>query len=86
MTIVSQTHQFVVGVDKHAKNHVYAIIDATTGEHLHTRDFPTSTAGIKRALNWAGKRTRGDADVLWVFEGSASYGAILAGTVSSAGY
>lgn len=86
MTIVSQTHQFVVGVDTHAKNHVYAIIDATTGEHLDTRDFPTSIAGIKRALNWAGKRTRGDADVLWVIEGSASYGAILAGTVSSAGY
>lgn len=48
MTIVSHAHQFVVGVDTHAKNHVYAIIDATTGEHLDTRDFPTSIAGIKR--------------------------------------
>ncbi|MDV2978396.1 UNVERIFIED_CONTAM: IS110 family transposase [Actinomycetes bacterium ARC8] len=86
MTIVSQTHQYVVGVDTHAKKHVYAIIAATTGEHIDTRDFPTSSAGITRALNWVGKRTLGDAGVLWVIEGCASYGAILAGTVSSAGY
>lgn len=62
------------------------MIDATTDKHLDTWGFPTSTAGLKRALNWAGKRTSGDADVLWVIEGSASNGAIFTGTKSSLGY
>lgn len=86
MTIIAHSYAFVVGVDTHARNHVYAIVDCTTGEHLETRGFPTTSAGIKRALTWAGKRTGGDANTLWVIEGAASYGAILAGTVSSAGY
>lgn len=86
MSIVSRTYAFVVGVDTHAKNHVYAIINAATGEHLDTRDFPTTVAGINRAITWAGKRTGGDAETLWVIEGTASYGAVLAGTVSTAGY
>ncbi|EMQ99982.1 IS110 family transposase [Paeniglutamicibacter gangotriensis] len=86
MSIVSPTYGFVVGVDTHAKNHVYAIINAATGEHLDTRDFPTTVAGINRAITWAGKRTGGDAETLWVIEGTASYGAVLAGTVSTARY
>lgn len=86
MSIVSQTYAFVVGVDTHAKKHVYAIISTTTGEHLDARDFPTTTAGIQRAIAWAGKRTGGDAETLWVIEGAASYGAVLAAAVTSAGY
>lgn len=86
MSIVSRTYAFVVGVDTHAKKHVYAIVNASTGEHLDTRDFPTTVAGIKRAIAWAGKRTGGDIETLWVIEGAASYGAVLAGTVYSAGY
>lgn len=85
MSIVSQTHPFVVGVDTHAKKHVYAILTAA-GELIETRDFPTSDTGIKRALAWVGRRTGGDASTLWVIEGAASYGAILAGTVADAGY
>lgn len=89
MSIVSQTvaktYSYVIGVDNHAKKHVYAII-TNTGEHLETRDFPTTATGIKRALAWAGRRTGGDASTLWVVEGSASYGAILTGTLSTAGY
>jgi len=85
MTIIAHSYPFVVGADTHARRHVYAIADCTAGEHLETRDFPTTSAGIKRALTWAGKRTGGDANILWVIEGAASYGAILAGTVSSAG-
>ncbi|MBM7768264.1 IS110 family transposase [Glutamicibacter nicotianae] len=84
MSIVSQTHPFVVGVDTHAKKHVYAILTAA-GELIETRDFPTSDTGIKRALTWVGRRTGGDASTLWVIEGAASYGAILADTVADAG-
>lgn len=89
MTIFSQTvvkkYSYIVGVDTHAKKHVYAII-TNTGDHLETRDFPTTAAGIKRAITWAGKRTGGDASTLWVIEGAASYGAVLTGAVTDAGY
>lgn len=86
MSIVAHSHSFVVGVDTHARNHVYAIIAATTGELIDTKEFPTSSAGINRALAWAARRTGADLAALWVIEGSASYGAILAGAVEAAGY
>lgn len=50
MSIVAHSHPFVVGVDTHAKNHVYAIIATATGELLQTRDFPTTSSGIGRAI------------------------------------
>ena len=53
---------------------------------LNTRAFPTTAAGINRAINWVARRTGADADTLWVIEGAATYGAILAGTVASHGY
>lgn len=84
MPIVAHSHPFVVGVDTHARNHVYAIIAANTGALLETREFPTTAAGINRAIDWVARHT--DADTLWVIEGAASYGAILAGTVSAHGY
>lgn len=86
MTIVAHSRPFVVGVDTHAKNHVYAIIAAGTGELLETRDFPTTSAGINRALAWVARRTGADMEILWVIEGAASYGAVLAGAVGAAGY
>lgn len=86
ISIVAHSHPFVVGVDTHARNHVYAILAANTGELLETREFPTTGAGLNRAIAWVGRRTSGNADTLWVIEGSASYGAILAGTVATAGY
>lgn len=86
MSIVAHSHPFVVGVDTHARNHVYAILAASTGALLETRKFPTSAAGINRAINWVARRTEADADTLWVIEGAASYGAILAGTATAHGY
>lgn len=86
MSIVAHSHAFVVGADTHARNHVYAIIAATTGELVDTRDFPTTGAGINRALAWVARRTGADLAALWVIEGAASYGAILAGAVAAEGY
>lgn len=86
MTIVAHSHPFVVGVDTHARNHVYTILATATGEVIDTNDFPTTTAGINRAMAWVARRTQADADTLWVIEGAASYGAILTGTVASQGY
>lgn len=86
MSIVAHSRPFVVGVDTHARNHVYAILAPATGALLGTRSFPTSAAGINRAMAWIARRTEADADTLWVIEGAASYGAILAGTVAAHGY
>lgn len=85
MSIISHLYAFVVGVDTHAKNHVYSVL-TNTGEHVDTREFPTNKAGIKRALTWAGRRTGGDLETLWVIEGIGTYGAILADHVTNAGY
>ncbi|WP_115789405.1 IS110 family transposase [Arthrobacter silvisoli] len=86
MSIVAHSYSFVVGVDTHAKNHVYAIITARTGELIQTQAFPTTTAGTSRAIAWAARRTGADLQTLWVIEGAASYGAVLAGAVEAAGY
>ena len=86
MPIVAHSRPFVVGVDTHARNHVYAIIATSTGELLQTRDFPTTSAGINRAIAWVARRTGADLATLWVIEGAASYCALLAAAVGAAGY
>lgn len=47
---------------------------------------PASTAGMDRAVPWAGCHTGGDLAALWVVEGVGSYGARLARVVSEMGY
>ncbi|MGN7151390.1 IS110 family transposase [Arthrobacter sp. SAFR-179] len=86
MSIVAHSYPFVVGVDTHAKKHVFAIINTATGSLLQSRDFPTTGAGINRAIAWVARLTCADLAALWVIEGAASYGALLAGAVGAAGY
>jgi transposase len=86
MTIVAYSHPFVVGVDTHARKHVYSILAAPSGERIQTRDFPATGAGINRAIAWVARLTGADLTTLWVIEGAASYGAVLAGAVAAAGY
>jgi len=86
MTIVAHSHPFVVGVDTHAKTHTYAVIDAKSGQLLGCEQFPTSPPGIARAIGWAGRLTRGEADTLWSIEGVATYGAKLARAAVDSGY
>ncbi len=86
MTIVAQTRPFVIGVDCHARTHTYAIIDASTRRQVACEQFPTTPAGIARALAWVGRRSDGDMSCLWAVEGIGSYGARLARAVTDAGY
>lgn len=60
MTIVAYSHPFVVGVDTHARKHVFAIIAAASGERIENRDFPATGAGINRAIAWVARRTEAD--------------------------
>lgn len=85
MTIVAHERRFVIGVDTHARTHTLAIL-AADGEHIDTAQFPTSPAGISRAIDWAARRTGADQDALWAIEGVGSYGANLARQVTEAGH
>lgn len=86
MTIVAHTHPFVIGVDTHARNHALSILATPHGEVVDDAEFPATSAGMARALEWVGRRTGGDLEALWVIECSASYGAQLARAVTAAGY
>lgn len=87
MSIVADHYSFVVGVDTHAATHTYAIIESPSGRELGTETFPTTTAGLNRALAWVGRRTGGDIDgVLISAEGTGSYGAVLSELMSQTGY
>lgn len=87
MTIVDQTYEFVIGVDTHAASHTYAILNAATGSPVAAPEaFPTTRAGLDRALAWAGRRTGGNLNTLWVIECIATHGAALARIVAKAGY
>lgn len=50
MSIVAHLHALVVGVDAHARNHGYAILNAAPGEVVDSRGFPTTSSGINRTL------------------------------------
>lgn len=86
MSIVAHTRPFVIGVDTHARKHSYAILTPATGALIATNEFPTTPAGMKRALNWVARLTRGDLAALWVIECAATFGAGLARTATGAGY
>jgi len=86
MTIVAHAHPFVVGVDTHAKNHALSILATPAGVQVDDGEFPTTAAGMARAIDWVARRTGGDLAVLWVIECAASFGSQLAHAVTAAGY
>lgn len=86
MASVAQTRDFVVGVDTHARSHTYAVLATSTGQTLGIKQFPSTSGGIARALNWVGRTTGGDLDTLWVVECVATYGAAIARAAAHAGY
>ena len=91
MPIVAETYRYVIGVDTHARTHSYVLVDAGTGAQLEHRTFPTTRAGLLRAIDWITARTAeptaGDLDqVLISMEGTRSYGAQVATLLAQAGY
>jgi transposase len=87
MSSVSEVYRFVVGVDTHAKVHQYAIVEASTGKVVDEAGFPTSGAGLARAIAWIGRRCGDAIDLVLVSaEGTGAYGARLATALLDAGY
>ncbi|WP_427136355.1 IS110 family transposase [Pseudarthrobacter sp. S9] len=83
MTIVAEQYRHVIGVDTHARTHTYAILDAGTGRTSDSATFPTTAAGLSRAVTWLRRRTTGK--VLVAIEGTGSYGANLTRTLQTEG-
>ncbi|WOQ68721.1 IS110 family transposase [Microbacterium limosum] len=86
MTIVANTFAYVIGADTHSRTHTLAVIDVRTGARVDTSTFPTTPAGLSRAVAWIASRTGGLVDVLVAIEGVGSYGARLARACQDAGY
>ncbi|HXH78091.1 IS110 family transposase [Nocardioides sp.] len=85
--VVADAYRFVIGVDTHARFHCYALVEAGTGRVLDEAAFPTSRAGLGRAAEWIGRRTAGQVEAVLVScEGTGSYGARLAKTLTDLGY
>ena len=70
MNLVADTYEYVIGVDTHVKTHTYAVVAATTGVLIDTETFPTTAAGMARAITWIGRRTAGER--LAAVEGTSS--------------
>lgn len=83
--IVSEQYQFVIGVDTHAASHTLAVLAAGTGAVLDNDTFPSTAAGLARAVGWTARRI-GEGSALFVVEGTGSYGATLTERLELAGY
>lgn len=85
---VCDRYGFVLGVDTHAAAHVYGLISCPHGIPVDApQGFPTSAAGINRAIGWLARRTGGDiTGTLVVIEGTGTYGCVLAGRLAQLGY
>jgi len=83
VNFVADTYEYVIGVDTHAKTHTYAVVAASTGVLIDTETFPTTAAGMARAITWIGRRAAGER--LAAVEGTSSYGATLTRALTAAG-
>ncbi|PUB19790.1 transposase [Promicromonospora sp. AC04] len=84
---VGQVYLFVVGVDTHARQHSYSILETSTGAQVDAGSFPTTPAGLARATSWIARRTIDTPHgVLVSMEGTGSYGRQAATHLAQAGY
>ncbi|WFN93193.1 IS110 family transposase [Gordonia sihwensis] len=87
VSIVADVYRFVVGVDTHAATHSYCLVEAATARTVDQATFPTSSAGLRRAIAWIERRTGTRIrETLISVEGSSSYGTRLTRELLRAGY
>lgn len=83
MEIVATAYDWVVGVDTHAKTNTYAVIESRTGALVDSASFPTTRAGLARAVAWVRRRSTGS--LLAAIEGTSSYGSPIAALFTAEG-
>jgi transposase len=74
---------YVVGVDTHRDEHVFAVVAAPSGAVVAQRSLRTSVRGYAAALQFAQDATPGAR--VWAIEGAGHYGAGLARYLASRG-
>ena len=67
---------YVVGVDTHRDEHVFAVVATATGAVLARQTVRANARGYQAALRFAGEAA--DGARAWAVEGTGSYGAGLA--------
>lgn len=75
MAEVAELFEYVIGVDTHAATYEYAVVSSTTGAVVDEAQFPTTPAGLARAIDWITRRAPGSR--LVAIECTGSYGAGL---------
>lgn len=83
MTVVADQYTHVVGVDTHARTHTYVIVQTATRRQVAEETFPTSPAGIRRAIVWMTRTAPGP--LLASVECTSTYGAGLETALRQAG-
>lgn len=83
MPLVAEQYSHVIGADTHARTHSYAVVETVSGRLTAQSTFPTSAAGIRRALAWIDRTAPGPR--LAAVEGTGSYGANLHAALRDAG-
>ena len=75
MTSLSEDYDYVIGVDTHARNHMYAIVRTGTGELVcEPCEFRNTADGHLAALRWISNHTGDRSRWLAAIEGAGSYG------------
>ncbi|QIZ34318.1 IS110 family transposase [Saccharopolyspora sp. ASAGF58] len=79
--MTQESPRVIGGVDSHGQTHHGAVIDQV-GRHLADKEFPTTTDGYRRLLEWM--RSHGQLVAIGV-EGTGAYGAELARVLTASG-
>lgn len=74
--MVTESADYVVGVDTHAERHALALIEAGSGLLVLESELPACREGYRRALRLVRRRAPGRR--VWAVEGTGCYGAGLA--------
>ena len=76
--------EHVIGVDPDRDRITSAVVGAGSQAELAQAVFPTTAAGYRQALDWVDEYSTPESRV-WSIEGTGSYGAGLASTLTAEG-
>jgi len=70
--MLTESTDYVIGVDTHAERHAFCLVEARSGRVLDACELPASRRGYRAALRFARRGGRGRR--VWALEGSGCYG------------
>lgn len=85
VAVIAELYDHVVGVDTHARQHTLTVVECRTGTARSSADFPTTSAGLARALSWISRHGE-VARTFAAVEGTSSYGATFTRLLLQSGF